>query len=221
MVTYACEQPGFLNPDGSPGAWECGADYNHRHEGLVHAPSCNGTFRPIHFVGSPEEGQDLVLPSGFGFEVGGSTPFKYIVIEAHFTVMGELFDHNRTGTAGTTFTAVQQRDHLLKNAGYLPAKAYGRLEPNAVSTVHGYYPINEPMNMHPIALASHTHDLGIGVSIYKVARDGERTLMFHQDPRKDKQFRPPLQQNLTLTTGDAIAFSCAYNNTSPEWIDVL
>ena len=220
LEIYRCAAPGATAQ-----VWDCGYTFTQRQANMTHAPFCAGGFgKAIHTTNAYEPDLSFSFPPGVGFEVGGETGFHFFVLTAHFPRLMELPPGGWTGSPGFGLTLLQPEatDGKIVNAGFFAGIAQGFIEPHSVATVTGRYLIHENVSLHPVGVAMHTHAKAIRVSVWK-SDAAQHTHMIHeQDPQHNQGFHTiPDSDQITLTTGDSIEFSCTFNNSAHVGLDVL
>ncbi|XKL65698.1 hypothetical protein PGB90_009118 [Kerria lacca] len=212
MILYGCLVPGRAES-----AWNCGEmaqlDYNKDSANPCHLGS---TILYAWARDAPK----LELPEDVAFKIGRNTKINYLVLQVHYN-QAEHFKNGMTDNSGVylhyTETPLPKLAAvlLMGTSGFIPAGSTESMETNCV--------INEDKVMHPFAFRTHTHNLGVRVSGYRIRiiNDKEHwTLIGQRDPLTPQMFYP-VEKNMIIQKDDMVAASCKMDATKKDHYTVV
>lgn len=202
MLLYACETPGMESTDGKQAVWACGHDPA---QGQLYkdAPTCAAGKSELMYAWA-RNAKKISLPDEVGFHVGKAAGTKYIVVQVHYKHMKTANDNSGVILKMTTTEQPKTAGVIIMgHMGSIPAKSTTYLETSC------QLPEGKNVVLHPIGFRTHSHNLGVVISGYKVEEDKETwTLIGKMDPRKPQTFYPIQTEGLTIKSGDYIAARC-------------
>lgn len=204
ILLFGCEEPGSDEE-----VWDCGEMDT---EGKDQSTPCNGWPRILYAwaMNAPP----MKLPDGVGFEIGGATRIRHLVLQIHYASVAKFQDGTKD-TSGLTLTVtnVPQRykagTYFMGADGKIPAKSEVKLETACI--------YDEEPRLVPFAFRVHAHSLGNVISGYRV-RDEQWTEIGKQDPTLPQMFYPVENDALDIEYGDVLAARCTMENTRDKTV---
>lgn len=199
ILLFGCEEPGSDEE-----TWDCGEMNT---DGKGQSTPCAGWPRILYAwaMNAPP----LDLPKDVGFEIGGATRIRHLVLQIHYASVTP-FEDGSTDNSGLTLkvTDAPQRykagTYFMGADGKIPAKSKVHLE-----TACSY---DEEPRLFPFAFRVHAHSLGEVISGYRIQEGEEWTEIGKQDPQLPQMFYPIEEKGLVIQAGDVLAARCTMNN---------
>jgi peptidylglycine monooxygenase len=165
--------------------------------------------------GAPSGEAAFSLPHGMGFEVGGDTGLRYIVIGIHYEHIGGRDGY--TDHSGHILTIVPKSEGTKTRADTFATQFFGTTPAHSVSKFDAACDLDnnedgQDVVIHPMMVFTHLHWNAVRLSMWKVSADQNWTLIDVRAPTKDV-WEPVLNPNVTLTQFDTLAIRCTMNNT--------
>lgn len=199
MNLFGCGLPANLDLE-KP--WKCPGDDDPGDPESV----CQDDDRKILFnwaLDAPE----LSLPDGVGMRVGGETGINYLVIQLHYA---KMFEDGLTDSSGYTLHMTRQRPEqqagyiILGNVGYIPPR-----QPQF--HMESYCVYNRSYPVYPIRYRTHSHNLGVVTSGYRV-RHRHWTEIGRMSPQLPQTYYPVSQPGMEIHKGDKLFSRCTMNS---------
>lgn len=210
ILIYGCKEPGN---DTTP--WNCGemaasdSDYEQ-------GPVCKSGAKIVYAWAM--DAPQLNLPKGVGFEVGGDTDIKWLVLQVHYKDVSRFVapnhDKDHSGVELITTRTKQPKRagvFLMGTGGVIPAHSTVYME-----TACAY---NEPMELHPFAFRGHAHAHGEVVSGY-VVHEGKWKEIGRVSPQKPQMFYNVTHPGTVVQPGDILAARCTMVNNEDRTVRI-
>ncbi|EFO84961.1 hypothetical protein CRE_03921 [Caenorhabditis remanei] len=201
ILLFGCEEPGSEEL-----VWDCG-EMNKPDDELPRAPTCGS--KPAILYAWALDAPPLELPKDVGFQVGGLSNIRHLVMQVHY--MHSKQEPDETGLEITHTEEPQPKlaaTMLLVTGGTLPKNKTESFETACV--------IEEDVVMHPFAYRTHTHRHGKEVSGWLVKEDEKQEdhweLIGKRDPQLPQMFVPVEDSSMTIQQGDMVTARCVMNN---------
>ena len=226
LAFYGCESPGYVDPihPQKQSVWHCDPNSRFDPEGVPRGHRCglvNGQISKLndHVMNQwfPDT-EATQPPTGVGFQVGGKTGIRYLILTVHYFAP-EAFKKGERDESG--FMLKMTKCNTTKKANLIMLEGKGRLLPRSVDKVEIAYRIPIPIILHPFTFFVHTHRHAYTHgSAYKVTPDGHWFLIGEQDVTTPAGIAPVADASMILRQGDVIAARCFFNNTSDRVIEM-
>ncbi|KAK5986225.1 Copper type II ascorbate-dependent monooxygenase domain protein, partial [Trichostrongylus colubriformis] len=118
ILLFGCEEPGSDDE-----VWDCG-EMTTEVEGMSRAPTCKS--KPAVLYAWARNADELKLPKGVGFRVGGDSGINYLTLQLHY-----MHDRDTPDHSGVTLYHTEEPQPktaatmLLVTGGVLPPKSTG------------------------------------------------------------------------------------------------
>ncbi|CAP38842.1 Protein CBR-PGHM-1 [Caenorhabditis briggsae] len=201
ILLFGCEEPGSDEL-----VWDCG-EMNKPNDEMPRAPTCGS--KPAILYAWALDAPPLELPKDVGFQVGGYSNIRHLVMQVHY--MHSKEEPDETGLEITHTEEPQPKlaaTMLLVTGGTLPANKTESFETACM--------IEEDVVMHPFAYRTHTHRHGKEVSGWLVKEDQSQEdhwkLIGRRDPQLPQMFVPVEDGSMTIQQGDMVTARCVMAN---------
>ncbi|XP_019872325.2 peptidylglycine alpha-hydroxylating monooxygenase [Aethina tumida] len=210
MLLFGCSEPGATQ-----NFWNCGemGAMSDPDSNLDSAPPCSKGSHVIYAWA--RNAKALKLPDDVGFQVGGNTEIKYLVLQIHYS---KKFPEHLRDNSGLNLLYTKQPQTKL--AGVVLLATGGIIPPNNITHMETMCKINEEdpnTEIFPFAYRTHTHTLGRVVSGYRVQLNEEGvdqwTLLGKRNPLTPQMFYPVFD-NTSIKNGDILAARCTMDSRS-------
>lgn len=167
--------------------------------------------------GGDEALDEVRMPPGVGFRVGGKSGTHYLILQIHFS-KEKLDESVYIQDLGVRLTMVPVSPGLVMRPAALIEVSASGLVGRGVAQLETGLLLLENITIHPLAYHVHTHGLGIMVSVWKVDPSNNWTLIAKRSPQLPQHFVQVEDSSLSLSAGDAIAIRCTYHNNRKSTI---
>ncbi|XP_066274850.1 peptidylglycine alpha-hydroxylating monooxygenase-like [Branchiostoma lanceolatum] len=152
---------------------------------------------------------ELKLPKDVGFEIGGNTDVKYLVLQVHYNDVTK-FKGGATDDSGVALRMTDTPQKYMAGV-YLLGVGQGNIHAHSTANLDTACMYRDEPVLHPFAYRVHAHKLGQVVTGYRV-REGVWELIGKESPQLPQMFYPVRDKVLTISNGDILAARCSYKD---------
>ncbi|XP_078672296.1 putative peptidylglycine alpha-hydroxylating monooxygenase 1 [Branchiostoma floridae x Branchiostoma belcheri] len=198
MLLFGCKVPGSADQD----VWNCG-----EMSGSTIHPTCRDGVQVLYAWA--HNAPSLQLPKDVGFEIGGNTDIKYLVLQVHYNDVSK-FKGGATDNSGVGLQVTDVPQKYLAGV-YILGNGEGTIPAHSSAALDTACMYQEDTVLHPFGFRTHAHKLGTVISGYRI-RDGQWEEIGKKSPQQPQMFYPVSNKGMTIKRGDILAARCSYKN---------